>query len=221
MPIEPSPKPNAPKTEEKSNWSATSILDDVQYEVTSDKSFDEVLEERRIKRIVTPVQLRITLAFVKQVFTPRQLGKRKLSGLARKTMISAGALHPIDVVIVDGPGIEDPVLFADRSADLLTLPILDRPKFDKSISDAKLILPSANGHMLLFTADRRRASNVYNVPDSLLWRDAGAALQVCSMAAYAYELAFCPLGYTGSAILSALGAPHEDFLAVGLGILGH
>ena len=90
----------------------------------------------------------------------------------------------------------------------------------RAIRDAKCIVPSAEGHMLLFVGDKRRVFKAYEAAESLLWRDGGAAIQACSMAACAYGYAFCPLGYTGAAALSALGPPHKEFVALGLAVFG-
>ena len=217
---EPSLKFRVENFKRKTNWPATSVMQDISRTLISRKSFDEVFDERRTKHVVEPVDLHAMMAFVKHVFASTQFGKGQYSGLIRKRMISAGALHPLDVVIVDGPAIEDPVIFADNSNKFFTLEILHQTTFYEAVSDAKLILPNAEGHMFLFAGDKNRVSDVYNAPESLLWRDAGAVMQACSMAAFAYGYAFCPLGYTGGAILSALGPPHKNYIALGLGVFG-
>ena len=219
-PIEPSPKTNLSPIGEKSDWKATSVLNDVCPKLTCSKPFDEVFEDRRTRRVFSPVDLRETRAFLQHVFAPRQIGRGRLSGLSRKTTISAGALHPLDVIIIDGKEIDEPLLFSDKTKRYLTLPVLNQSGFDEAIGDAKCIVPSAEGHMLLFVGDKRRVFKAYEVAESLLWRDGGAAMQACSMAACAYDYAFCPLGYTGTAALSALGPPHKEFVALGLAVFG-
>ncbi len=135
-------------------------------------------------------------------------------------MISAGALHPIDVVIVSGPDVDEPVVFSDQRQKFLTIPILDQYGFNAGLEEATQIVPSATGHLILFTGDRRRVEQYYGSPDTLLWRDGGAAAQACSMAALAYGYGYCPLGFSGNALLSAIGPPHRDFLALGLSVFG-
>ena len=60
----------------------------------------------------------------------------------------------------------------------------------------------------------------YRLAESLLWRDARAALQTCAMAAFTYGFEFCALGDTGTAILGQLDPPHEQFVALALGVFG-
>ena len=218
--IEPSPKPNLSRIGEKSDWGATSVLKDVYPKLTCRKPFDKVFEDRRTRRVFSSVDLRETRGFIQHVFAPRQISRKRLSDLSRKTMISAGALHPLDVIIIDGKEIDEPLLFSDKTKRFLTLPILNQSGLDKAIGDAKCIVPSAEGHMLLFVGDKRRVFKAYEAPESLLWRDGGAAMQACSMAACAYDYAFCPLGYTGTAALNALEAPHKEFVALGLAVFG-
>ena len=217
---EPEPKSKIIVIGEKADWQATSVLKDVRLDFSSGKSFDEVFENRRSRRTLIGVTAREARAFIAHVFAPRQMGTGRLAGLTRKTMISAGALHPIDVLIVSGPEIIEPVLFSDRHKKFLTIPILDENGFRAAIDDAANILPNASGHLILFAGDVRRVSKMYKSPHSLLWRDGGAAAQACSMAAFATDYGFCPLGLSGSAILSAIGPPHREFIALGLGLFG-
>ncbi len=217
---EPEPKSNVEAIGEKVDWQATAVLKDVRLDLSSNKSFDDVFENRRTRRVLDEVSLRETRAFIEHVFSPRQMGNGRLAGLKRKTMISAGALHPIDVLIVDGPGVDEPILFSDRHKKFLTIPILDENGLQAAIAEAKTILPNASGHLILFAGDKRRVSSAYKSPQSLLWRDGGAAAQACSMTAFATDYGFCPMGYSGSAVLSAIGPPHRDFIALGLGLFG-
>jgi len=217
---EPEPKSNVEVIGEKADWQATSVLKDVRLDFSSERSFDDIFENRRTRRIISEVSLRETRAFVAHVFAPRQMGRGRLTGLTRKTMISAGALHPIDVLIVAGPDVIEPILFSDRHKKFLTVPILDQTGFRSAISEAADILPNASGHLILFAGDKRRVSKAYKSPQTLLWRDGGAAAQACSMAAFATDYGFCPMGYSGAAILSAIGPPHRDFIALGLGLFG-
>lgn len=186
----------------------------------AEKSFDEVLELRRSQTSIREVSLESTLEFVRHVFYVREVGQGKNFGLARKPSISAGALHPIDVLVVAGSGVHEPILFSDRDCRYLTLSVKCHNSFKSAVADCREILPTARGHLLLLTGDIRRVSEKYQPAESLLWRDAGAALQACAMAAFAYGFAFCPLGDTGRAILDQLDPPHEEFVALALGVFG-
>lgn len=217
---EPEPKSNVTRLIERSSWEATSLLNDVRVKFPSDMQFDEVLSQRRTRRVFEPVTLRETRGFIKHLFTPQKVGRNKRQGRFLKSFISSGALHPIDVLIVSGPDIESPVLFLDERSKFVTVSVLNPDALKHANSEAQAIQPTANGHLILLAGDRRIVSNHYSSSESLLWRDAGAALQTCSMAATAYGYAFCPLGPTGRNVLTAIGPPHGDFIALGMAVFG-
>ena len=178
------------------------------------------MELRRSPSVIGEAGLQCTLGFVNHLFHSREIGAGENFGLARKPAISAGALHPIDVLVVAGPEVREPILFSDHNNTFLTVSVKCPETFASAVADCRAILPHARGHLLLFTGDKRRVAGKYRPPESLLWRDAGAALQTCAMAAFAYGFAFCPLGDTGRAILDQLEPPHEEFLALALGVFG-
>ena len=217
---EPRPRSNVIKIEEKRDWQATSILKDVRLKFNSEIGFDEVFEGRRTRRVISDVSLRETRAFIKHVFSPRQLGKGALKGRVRKTMISAGALHPIEIIIVSGPQVYDPIIFSDKHKKFLTIPILDPGGFKSAIENAKNVQPLSSGHLMLFVGDRKRVESAYHNSASLLWRDSGAAAQACSSSAYAYGYGYCPLGINGDDILASIGPPRSSFMALGMGLFG-
>ncbi len=211
-------KSHTPKP--KASWATTGVIKNSAMDWQTRKPFDEVVEFRRSPSVVEEVSLQYTLGFVKHVFDMREIGQGKNLGLARKPPISAGALHPIDVLVVAGPDVQEPILFSDFSSKFFTLSV-KRPNFLASaIADCREIRPAARGHLILFVGDMRRVEEKYRPSASLLWRDAGAALQMCAMAAFAYGFAFCPLGDTGTAILNQLNSPHEDFVALALAVFG-
>ena len=204
----------------KAGWAATGLMERSVTEWRTEKSFDEVMELRRSPSVIGEVSLDCTLGFVSHIFRTREVGQGENFGLARKPSISAGALHPIDVLVVAGPEVHEPILFSDHSSKCLTLPVKYPNTLANTIADCREILPTAQGHLLLFAGDRRRVAEKYQPAESLLWRDAGAALQMCAMAAFAYGFAFCPLGDTGRVILDQLNPPHEEFVALALGVFG-
>ena len=204
----------------KARWAATGVMERAGAEWRAHKSFDEVMELRRSPSVIADVSLDCTLGFLEHVFRAREGGQGENLGLARKPPISAGALHPIEVLVVAGPQVQEPILLSERNNKWLTLPVKCPDTLANAVADCREILPTARGHLLLFAGDRRRVADKYWPAESLLWRDAGAALQACAMAACAYEFAFCPLGDTGRAILEQLYPPHDEFVAAGLGVFG-
>ena len=219
-PTEPEPKIDVMRVAEKSLWQATSMLREIRLSLSTNLTFEEILEGRRTRRTFEQVSLLETCSFIQHLFSARFVGRETQAGRVRKTFISSGALHPIDIIIVSGPDIVEPILFNDRKGRFVTLPVFDQILFVETIEEAQKILPNAEGHLILLAGDKRRVSASYLNPESLLWRDAGAALQACSIAAYAYGYGFCPLGYTGMATLQALGPPHEDYVALSMALFG-
>ena len=220
MPIDVHVIDEAHTPRQKAGWVATGVMERMVTEWRAERSFDEVMELRRSPSVIGEVSLECTLGFVRHVFRTREVGQCEKIGLARKPSISAGALHPIDVLVVAGPEVQEPILLSDRNSTYFTLPVKCPDTLANAVADCREILPTARGHLLLFTGDRRRVAKKYRPADSLLWRDAGAALQTCAMAAFAYGFAFCPLGDTGRAILDQLNPPHEKFVALALGVFG-
>ena len=220
MPIDVRVIDEAHTSRRKAGWATTGVMEKSVVQWRTEKSFDEVMELRRSPSVMGEVSLDCTLGFVRHVFHTREVGRLENFGLARKPPISAGALHPIDVLVVAGPEVQEPILFADRNGKCLTLPVKCPHILANAVADCREILPTARGHLLLFTGDKRRVAAKYRPAESLLWRDAGAALQTCAMAAFAYGFAFCPLGDTGRAILDQLNPPHEEYVALALGVFG-
>lgn len=216
---EPEPKMTA-SIATKAQWRATSVLELEWNEYQPLRSFDSVFGRRRTTREIDPLPLAKLCAFIKYVFGPREVGQRVTSGRIRKPMISAGALHPIEVIVVAGPEIVEPLIYSDFSSQFLFLPVTDQHRLDIAVKRANNILPEANGYLLLFVGNRAHILQAYQSPDSLLWRDAGAALQAAAMSAEACDLAFAPLGYTGTDILECLCPPSQAYIATGLAILG-
>ena len=220
MPTEPCPRKEGGRPRRKRAWAATGRVQVETRPFRCSKPFDAILNERRSSATIRDADLQDATAFIQTVFAPREVGREGLIGLLRKPMISAGALHPIDVLLVAGPDIGKPMLYCDVDDCWLTLPVECDRSLQQGIACARQVLPLADGHLLFLVGDRRRVDTKYEEPDSLLWRDAGAALQVCAMSAFAYGFRFCPIGILGAQILSALHPPHEDYVALGLGCFG-
>ncbi|MFN4185730.1 MAG: hypothetical protein ACK4M6_13180 [Hyphomonas sp.] len=220
IPIEPTPKQNVRSMVERAAWATTSVLPDVRVAFSTERPFEQILQERRTRRVFDPVPLREVRGFVQHLFALQYEGHGRQAGRARKAFLSAGALHPIDVIILAGPEVDEPILFDDRRSKFGTLPILDVIGFNEAVSAANAVQSTARGHLLLFAGDSRLVAANYHESQSLLWRDAGAALQACAIGAQAYGYAFCPLGTTGREALRALGPPHREYIALALAVLG-
>lgn len=218
-PIEPVPKVvEAVRTKER--WAVTSTINVPALELDQSLCFADVLLSRRTRRVCEPMKLRDALSLIQFVMYSRQIGEGDNLGRLRKISLSAGALHPVEVLVVAGPEVCEPILYCDTHNAFGTVQFHSPVVANTALQSLSEIVPQAVGHCLLFVANQRHVAQAYEQPRSLLWRDAGALLQTFSLLATALDCAFVPLGSTGSAILDALIAPHEDYLAVGTGIIG-
>jgi hypothetical protein len=152
--------------------------------------------------------------------TIREVGFDENDGRLRKTTISAGAMHPIEALIVAGPEVLEPLLYIDQANSFGAVGIRSMRGFIKATAQLRTFLPDSQGHHLLFVANRSHAAQGYENSISLFWRDAGACLQTFSLVSSATDYAFVPLGQLGEAILAELEAPHSDYVAVGTALIG-
>jgi len=134
---------------------------------------------------------------------------------SRRPALSAGALHPISVLLFAGVGVYR--VNADESLlEELHVP----PKLHASwVSKCKQLLPAADGAFIVLIADMARPTAAYEHVESLVWRDAGALLQTLALAAELYGLGFCPLGILGNEVVDGLPRANQ-LLAVGAAVIG-
>ena len=133
---------------------------------------------------------------------------------------SAGALHPVEVLLVAGARRErifriDPSLGVLQSLYIECIPSL------RSLS-AKLaaMLPDAHCDYLVLLADPALTGSWYFDPESLIWRDAGALMQTLHICATAYRLAFCPAGITGAELAAAIFGDGSRMIGAGVAVVG-
>lgn len=217
--IEPVPKA-AESVRTKDRWTVTSTIDVPPLELDQTLRFVNVLLSRRTRRACEPMDLHDVLSLIQFAVNSRQIGEGDNLGRLRKIPISAGAMHPVEVLVVAGPGVSEPILYCDSYNTFGTVQFHSPELAKIELQALAEIVPQAAGHFLLFVANLRHIAQAYEQPRSLLWRDAGALLQTLSLIATALDCAFVPFGSTGSSLLDALIAPHEDYVAVGTGIIG-
>jgi len=87
-------------------------------------------------------------------------------------------------------------------------------------STAGLLLELGQGVLLSLLAEPGKTAAKYENHESLVWRDAGVVLGYMSVVAEALELAFCPLGISGQAVISDYFSDFAALEAVGLAVLG-
>lgn len=202
----------------KQKWRAVAVQPITPIAIASDLSFDEVMRSRRSCRQMTPLDPELTFSLLRHVL--RQQHRFGLGRPQHKSVLSAGALHPIDLIVLTGPDVDVPTLYDDESDQFLLLAVDDHDGLQRAVSEAQEILPEARGHLILMTGDLARVASAYDNPVSLLWRDSGAVLQLTAMAATACGIGFCPLGVLGIAALKAIEGSAGDRVALGMAILG-
>ena len=136
-----------------------------------------------------------------------------------KPAVSAGALHPIDIIVMDEVS-NEPLLYNDVSRVFETLAVADAEKLPREIAKVRSMAPNARGHLLLLAGHLARVASAYENPSSLLWRDAGAVDQLLAMGAHAAGAAYLPLGGLPHAILQSIRGDSEEILCVGCGLIG-
>jgi hypothetical protein len=138
-----------------------------------------------------------------------------LWGRSKRPAISAGALHPIEPLLVVGNRRKRIFHYDTRRRSLFSLKIKDPKSLDEGWRTASQIVPSAVSALIVLAGRPQLVSGNYENADSLLWRDAGAILQTLSMTAMAFDLGTCPLGFLGQQMIDSVGSLNEPMTAVG------
>lgn len=182
-----------------------------------DQSFVATLEARRSQRVMTRASLREIVNAIAFGTRPRQTIEGDFLDRSRRPSPSAGALHPVDVLLVCG---ESRVLrYAPLEHRLQLLRVSNSRHLQAFARDCHNILPDACGTAIVLVGNMARVAAVYRHPASLLWRDSGALMQTLALVAAAYRLAFCPLGILGQQVIHAIGLS-VSVLAVGVALIG-
>ncbi|WP_250495405.1 hypothetical protein [Caballeronia sp. GAWG1-1] len=147
--------------------------------------------------------------------TPRFWQQGDMLRRSRRPALSAGALHPISVVLFDGSAVFR-VNVESCTLDELTFPSEERSNW---VGRCRFLLPRADGAFMALIADMGRPKVAYKNGESLILRDAGAMLQTLALAAEYFGLGFSPLGILGNEVVDAL-PKHEQLLAVGGAVVG-
>lgn len=180
-----------------------------------ERSFLEVFEGRRSARTLTSVPLEALVDALRLALVPRLWKEGDPLRRSRRPALSAGALHPISVLLFTRTAVYR--VNADESL-LEELNISAELRMNW-VSKCKRVLPDADGAFIVLIADMARPMAAYENSESLVWRDAGALLQTLALAAESYGLGFCPLGVLGNEITDGLpGTAH--LLAVGAAAIG-
>ena len=198
-------------------WPVTRALNCGDVVAPLERSFVATLEARRSHRVMTRAPLREVVNAIAFGVRPRETIEGDAFGRSRRPSPSAGAIHPVDVLLVHGSS--RVFRYAPLAHQLEALRVRSRRHLDAFLEDCQEILPEASGTRIVLASEMNRVAAVYKRPESLLWRDAGVLLQTLALVATAYRLAFCPLGILGTPVVRAIGLS-EQISGVGVALMG-
>ncbi|WP_228350895.1 MULTISPECIES: nitroreductase family protein [Limnobaculum] len=115
--------------------------------------------------------------------------------LTQRPVPSAGAIHPIHIVLSRSDQDGWQLYLPDMHA--LT-PLLIPEQTRSEVRDELLpVIDIQNGIVVRFIAEQGKTSAKYVNADSLIWRDVGALVGQMALVAEALACNFCPMGITG------------------------
>lgn len=196
-------------------WPVESSTPFAPFRAPAGSAFVDVFEQRRSTRILSLAPLELTVGALLFALMPRFWKEGDVLRRSRRPTLSAGALHPISVLLFNNSAV------FRVNADLCMLEKLTfaTEARDAWISKCQRVLPGANGAFLTLVADMARPASAYAHCETLVWRDAGATLQTLALVAALFGLGFCPLGVLGNEVVSALPSG-KQLLAVGAAAIG-
>lgn len=186
-------------------------IEDIQ--ITLGKAL-KLRKTRRFFELITIKQLAHFLWFSCRV---QDTGNDVLGfSITKRPTPSAGAIHPIHVLVHLGDG-----YWWRYNAFQHSLIRVDEHWLDahKVYLSAKEVIDPGQGLAMLFLAEPGKSAAKYNQPESLIWRDAGAMLGIMSLVAEGIGLAFCPLGINGEFDTEFLDQQHK-LVGVGMAMIG-
>jgi len=220
-PIEPDPVPRpSPDSPSGIGWPTLAARRCSEIIRPNPTSFAEVVEARRSVRALTYAPLREVVNSV--AFAMRPIATRATSNavLSRRPSVSAGALHSVEIVLADWRATPRLMRYEPHAHELQLLGVSRPNPLEQLRHTCSELLPEGRATVLAFVGDVQRISAFYHHSESLLWRDAGALLQILATTASAYRLGFCPLGILGSEIVDALSLDRRYARPLGCAVIG-
>ncbi len=185
-----------------------------------DMSFMSVLHRRRSARVMARAPFRAVAQWLSLSLRSHGAGADPSEPRSRRPTVSAGALHPIEVIVLRGSARPIALHFEAAGNAIAHLSSLNLRRTHSALDACRSVLPDAKGDFVFLLASTTKTAAYYNAPESLLWRDAGAVIQTLALTADALGLAFCPLGILGGEILAAIAADPLAILPVGVCAIG-
>ena len=210
------PKPNlaSRKPNERFSWVIAAEEQAHWRETNRIARFFDVVQGRRSSRELKAAPIELTMNAVRDALQIFYHGSGETSDRQRKPVLSAGALHPIQALVIRREG--GPLLYDDISDKVLSVAVSQPAALADFCKVAQKVLPNAIGDWILLTADFDRTAASYDSADSLVWRDAGAALQMLALTCQVNGLGFCPLGLLGDDAAHAIHGRHNGPQGVGV-----
>ncbi len=200
-------------------WLEPRAIDLVFRSAPPDKLFANVVRARRSHRLMATASLEEVARVVRETLKADFVGHGEKQGRKLKAVLSAGALHPVKAVILRRD--QRPIVYDDGSDQFLSVKVRNAPAYAAFLQTCDTVLPEADGHWVALIADCRNVRRLYSNHESLVWRDAGAVIQMMALLAEAQELVFCPLGILGGEIIEGLLQEKSDVIPVGVIALGN
>jgi hypothetical protein len=216
--MDPTPRPS-PLAHRPIEWPVRRYIASLAPEPGATLGFREVLLGRRSKRHLRPASLRRIASAIALATRSQFVASGVAISRFKRPAPSAGALHPFRVCLAPlcgGPR----VFLCDPDFDRLVSLQVAHPKTLLALrSRVHEMVPEGRGLLVALIGDPAITSAVYERPDSLFWRDAGALLQTLLLTCEACGLAACALGLCGDEVPAALALPSRA-VAGGLVIVG-
>ncbi|MDM9628458.1 hypothetical protein QTL95_21410 [Rhizobium sp. S152] len=217
---DPSPRTGIKPERKGFAWNSENTIDYAQRSTLSldDGLLKASMDGRRSIRSQGPISVADAAVVLRETFRTTFFGAGDLEGRRRKRLVSAGAIHPVKCLIVTGAG---EIIFYNDEDDCFESIAPTAPSEVRSfLSECLEVIPGVNGCFLVLLADTRDSQALYSNYQSLLWRDAGAALQTMALISTTLGLAFCPLGILGQGLVDALLPSGHTAIGVGVAALG-
>lgn len=217
-PTDPRPKPGTSPSGPPVEWLEPANVEIARGSPATNDTLTSIMRSRRSQRTMSAASVQAVAEVVRFVLRTDFIGTGRSHGRKLKAVVSAGALHPVKCIIVDQTGAS--IAYDDAIDTFFSVGIRDADSMISFLDNCRNVLPTARGHWLAFLADNSDLSALYSDFPSLLWRDAGAVVQMMALAAEAHELAFCPLGILGSEAAAAMLPDTGRYVAVGVAAIG-
>ncbi len=219
VPTDPHPNSGAAPIGAPIGWRDPRVVElDLKSPRLGERSLASVLRSRRSNRVLSEAPIEEIAFVVRETLRADFIGVGRKHGRKLKAVVSAGALHPVNGVLLGRYA--DPIVYDDVADRFLSVGVVDTRQLASFFSSCRSVLPEASGHWIALMADSRDLSRLYSDHQSLLWRDAGAVIQTMAFVAEASNLAFCPLGILGQQAVDALAPRDSGFVGVGVVAIG-